>query len=572
MTDVTFTLTHLDGSPRIAVPVSVTLRPSEPSNYTSTSEIGGVLSTVTDSNGNFSFSLTPQSELVNPNSYYEIWGVGFALYCVVPVSSSPVELNTLLIDPTTLDPAVVATNPYIPESAIGVTVAPLVDDLVPLVNLPELGTQIGSNFSITGTFGANLVKTNKVYQKPYKLLIYYGIPQGVNSVYLDSYAAQLFASYDYVVLGAGLEVSTNTYYASTLDIISTVHTLNPNTTIFGYIDLGVTTSNFTLPQIDAFVNQWITAGATSIFLDCAGYDFQVPRSRLNTALEYIHSQNMGAIVNAFNPDDVMGTIYDAVNNPTSTPTQMGSTDYYLLESWVVNTTAYTTTAGYNTMYGLKTVADKAATYRQNLGVKLLATGIVDYSLYSPDEIIKFFKMTEAAAICYNIDGYGIGAPYYSSEGNDTDVVVSLPYNPEYPTYFNISIPPLINNPWTQLSRPDLPVVFHNDYTTLTYWWQSQETTTLGISGIDSTIDAFTLNGPFLSANNNIRGISVSLPTSSTALAVSFSTAHPDTHYAVVVTPSYATTHYVTNKTVSGFTINFGTAAPSGAVVDWMTIR
>jgi hypothetical protein len=50
--------------------------------------------------------------------------------------------------------------------------------------------------------------------------------------------------------------------------------------------------------------------------------------------------------------------------------------------------------------------------------------------------------------------------------------------------------------------------------------------------------------------------------------VTFTPAQPDTNYHVVATPSWNTTIYVTNKSTNGFTVNYGTAAPSGGgVVD-----
>jgi hypothetical protein len=47
---------------------------------------------------------------------------------------------------------------------------------------------------------------------------------------------------------------------------------------------------------------------------------------------------------------------------------------------------------------------------------------------------------------------------------------------------------------------------------------------------------------------------------------------PDANYAVIVTPSWSTTAYVTSRATTGFTINFGTAAPAGATVDWLIVR
>jgi hypothetical protein len=47
---------------------------------------------------------------------------------------------------------------------------------------------------------------------------------------------------------------------------------------------------------------------------------------------------------------------------------------------------------------------------------------------------------------------------------------------------------------------------------------------------------------------------------------------PDANYGVIVTPNWGTTAWVTAKATTGFTINFGTAAPASASVDWFIVR
>lgn len=59
--------------------------------------------------------------------------------------------------------------------------------------------------------------------------------------------------------------------------------------------------------------------------------------------------------------------------------------------------------------------------------------------------------------------------------------------------------------------------------------------------------------------------------SSTSVNITFATTKPNTNYSVSVAPSWNTTFYVTNKTTTGFTINFGTAPGSSSPVDW-TVR
>jgi len=57
-------------------------------------------------------------------------------------------------------------------------------------------------------------------------------------------------------------------------------------------------------------------------------------------------------------------------------------------------------------------------------------------------------------------------------------------------------------------------------------------------------------------------------TGATSLAVTLSPAEPNTNYVVFVKPSWTTTYTISAQATTGFTINFGTAAPSGASLTW----
>ena len=70
--------------------------------------------------------------------------------------------------------------------------------------------------------------------------------------------------------------------------------------------------------------------------------------------------------------------------------------------------------------------------------------------------------------------------------------------------------------------------------------------------------------------NFFKGNNVAVAAGATSLAVSLPTTLPNTNYAVYVTPQWNTSVWVTGKTTTGFTINFGTAAPTGgSYVDWV---
>ena len=60
---------------------------------------------------------------------------------------------------------------------------------------------------------------------------------------------------------------------------------------------------------------------------------------------------------------------------------------------------------------------------------------------------------------------------------------------------------------------------------------------------------------------------------SKALTFANSATEKDTSYGVVANPNWNTSVYVTSKTVTGFTLNFGTVAPGGGgTVDWIVFR
>ena len=75
---------------------------------------------------------------------------------------------------------------------------------------------------------------------------------------------------------------------------------------------------------------------------------------------------------------------------------------------------------------------------------------------------------------------------------------------------------------------------------------------------------------YANVQNYFKGNNVAVAAGATSLAVTLSTALPNTNYAVYVTPQWNTSVWITGKTTTGFTTNFGTAAPTGgSYVDWV---
>lgn len=173
---------------------------------------------------------------------------------------------------------------------------------------------------------------------PGELMIFYGwpgrgmgpcggcFPEGDNA---DRRAAE-FGVYDDVVFGAGLELDTHPEHHLTSLIIS--HGDMAQTRVWGYVDLGVSTSNFSESEILARALSWKAMGAHGIFLDDFGHDFGVTRARQNAVVGLIHAIGLPVMANAFDPDDAFSSAVDPVWNPQGSPAALNAGDAYLYES------------------------------------------------------------------------------------------------------------------------------------------------------------------------------------------------------------------------------------------------
>ncbi|CAH0119441.1 hypothetical protein PAE9249_01944 [Paenibacillus sp. CECT 9249] len=273
---------------------------------------------------------------------------------------------------------------------------------------------------------------------PYRLLIYYGIPEQVNDAQEVEKAAGIFAQYDYIVFSAGLEQPQHKYSASTREIMAGIKKLNENARIFGYVDLGVTTKyNYTKEQLAERYRLWAEMGADGIFLDDAGHDFGVNRERLNYAVETVHSLSMSAFVNAWDPDDVFADRIDKEMNPDGSPTALGAQDYFLIESFLKPTDIGDPNSDSAYGSGFQKRIDKLLEYRKTYGTKLLSVSKIDYQSLSKNDLRKFFRMNEAAAGVFSLDGYGVAAWDYSAGTVNRNVVELFPYFENYMNYYKM---------------------------------------------------------------------------------------------------------------------------------------
>jgi len=196
--------------------------------------------------------------------------------------------------------------------------------------------------------------------------------------------------------------------------------------------------------------------------------------------------------------------------------------------------------------------------------------------YSPDIIIdriagiavviaprfklKYFAKSDDDAISYalNLSNQLASASIYHI------VLFKVPLSPANTYTFNSVYPLLIGNvPGNVYNYSGaLKIVLQNIYT--------NGSVNVGGSGlIYPSLSTFP-NIINTVLQNFFKGNNVAVAAGATSLAVTLSGALPSTNYAVYVTPQWNTSVWVTGKTATGFTINFGTAAPTGgSYVDWV---
>jgi hypothetical protein len=246
---------------------------------------------------------------------------------------------------------------------------------------------------------------------PKSLLIYYGYPSLINGAQNNlAKAASTLGAYADVVLGDTLELSSNGDHADTTQILA-----NPamaNTMVFGYVDLGVSTENLSISQMETEISDWKSTGVKGIFLDDFGYDFNTTRARQNTIVQYAHSQGLVVMANAFIPADAFGNQVNG-NNPAGTATALNANDYYLYESYQIELGGYVAAGDWQTK------ASQLATYQAAIGFKVMAvTTASQANVFNQAE----FNYAWYSALLAGYTAVGWGELDYAA---DTDSVPSI---------------------------------------------------------------------------------------------------------------------------------------------------
>lgn len=252
------------------------------------------------------------------------------------------------------------------------------------------------------------------YPSPHNLLIYYGWLNSFNystNQWSNEKIAQDMAKYSVLVFGDGIQNPAHDDYANTQVIIPRVKALNQYAKVFGYV-----TANQSVADFKTKVDQWDGLHIDGIFIDEAGYDYGVDRSKFNELVDYVHGKTYANIcfANCWNMDHIIGTTNDtsypnSTYNPDLEESNLSSGDWYLLESFPVNTSSYE--GGYESKVNWNARAVKADTHRYNYGINLAAVSKIDNATDDGQEL---FDFSFISAMMWNLDAHGSSDTLYGA--------------------------------------------------------------------------------------------------------------------------------------------------------------
>jgi len=230
--------------------------------------------------------------------------------------------------------------------------------------------------------------------RPDTLLFYYGYLNSFNSAingWNNEKVAIDMAKYDICIFGDGVQNPSHPDYANSQVIIARLKEIKPAIKIFGYVS-----SNQTLENFYTKSDQWDDLEIDGIFFDEAGYDYGVSRDALNSQIIHVRSKAHSKIcfVNSWVMDHIIG-IENDINFPNSTfnpnlhESLLDSRDIYLLESFAVNTDAYSGNNGYATQSDVSIRGNKAVTHSKNFGIKIATLGVINDDSSSGQQLYDF---------------------------------------------------------------------------------------------------------------------------------------------------------------------------------------
>jgi hypothetical protein len=265
-----------------------------------------------------------------------------------------------------------------------------------------------------------------------RLAIYYGYPSLVNGSGGDvERAAGVFAGYDVLVLGDGLEFADKqagrspegdpSEHQKTLLIINAIRKRNPGVRVYGYVCLGEIPwpkgqqTALSAKELQERIQLWKRMGVSGIFLDEAGYDYPVvTRERQNLAVRMIHEAGLSAFMNAYFVEHLFSVESKLLNtnggekNPTHLAPLLDRRDLFLLESFQIKNGIY------ENLTAAEDRLNKALKYRQQYGTGIFATTTTTESQQFSAEKLNYAWWT---ARLYGLDGFGWGEPYFAAANN-----------------------------------------------------------------------------------------------------------------------------------------------------------
>jgi len=285
----------------------------------------------------------------------------------------------------------------------------------------DLQTRVSNVENIHGDTGWHQRQIDKgIFEKPKSLLIYYAWLNPFNYTehsWNNELVAQDMAKYSIVIIGDGLQDTGHADYANTQIIIPRLKELNNNIQIFGYV-----TTNQIYNAFVSDVDGWDDLEVDGIFMDEAGYDYGSVatngREAFNQKVDYVHSLTYSKLcfVNTWNMDHIIGTTNDATYpNTTWNVDTLESTltynDWYLLESFTVNTVSFSGNDGYGTVSNWFYRGAKAVTHRYNYGINIAACGVINNDNTDGQDLFDFLYIS---GLMYGVDAIGSSGEYYGS--------------------------------------------------------------------------------------------------------------------------------------------------------------
>lgn len=267
---------------------------------------------------------------------------------------------------------------------------------------------------------------------PARMAIYYGYPSLVNDAGGDvQRAASVFAEYDAVVLGDGLEFADKqpgrypegdpAEHEKTKQIIGAIRKQNPATRIYGYVCLGEIPwpreqqTALSAKELLERIQLWKQMGVSGIFVDEAGYDYPVvTRERQNLAVRIIHEAGLSAFMNAYFIEHLFSLENKPQNangsdkNPKRLAPLLDRRDLFLLESFQIKNGNYEDAAA------TEERLSKALKYRRQYGTRIFATTTTTEARQFSVEKFNYAWWT---ARLYGLDGFSWGEPYFAAANN-----------------------------------------------------------------------------------------------------------------------------------------------------------